>query len=72
MEMAPGELPRPDKVPVREAKKSLKRKGIKSEDVKNLSPIEELCKPIPHASTIKVHSLQRFDNRDILYSKPPD
>ena len=53
----------------REAKKSLKEKGIKSEDVKNLPPIEELCKPIPHPSTIEVHSLQRFD---IPYSKPPD
>jgi hypothetical protein len=31
-----------DKV-MREAKKSLKEKGIKSEDVKNLPPIEELC-----------------------------
>jgi hypothetical protein len=57
---------------MREAKKSLKEKGIKSEDVKNLPPIEELCKPIPHSSTIEVHSLQRFDNRDIPYSKPPD
>jgi hypothetical protein len=56
----------------REAKKSLKEKGIKSEDVKNLPPIEELCKPIPRSSTIEVHSLQRFDNRDIPYSKPPD
>jgi hypothetical protein len=42
---------------MREAKKSLKEKGIKSEDVKNLPPIEELCKPIPRSSTIKVHSL---------------
>jgi hypothetical protein len=57
---------------MREAKKSLKEKGIKSEDVKNLPPIEELCKPIPCSSTIEVHSLQRFDNRDIPYSKPPD
>ena len=57
---------------MREAKKSLKEKGIKSEDVKNLPPIEELCKPIPHSSTIEVHSLQRFDSRDIPYSKPPD
>ena len=57
---------------MREAKKSLKEKGIKSEDVKNLPPIEELCKPIPHPSTIEVHSLQRFDSRDIPYSKPPD
>jgi hypothetical protein len=57
---------------MREAKKSLKEKGIKAEDVKNLPPIEELCKPIPRPSTIEVHSLQRFDNRDIPYSKPPD
>jgi hypothetical protein len=57
---------------MKEAKKSLKEKGIKAEDVKNLPPIEELCKPIPHSSTIEVHSLQRFDERDIPYSKPPD
>jgi hypothetical protein len=57
---------------MREAKKSLREKGIKSEDVKNLPPIEELCKPIPHSSTIEVHSLQCFDNRDIPYSKPLD
>jgi hypothetical protein len=57
---------------MREAKKSLKEKGIKSEDVKNLPPIEELCKPIPRSSTIEVYSLQRFDDRDIPYSKPPD
>jgi hypothetical protein len=56
---------------MREAKKSLKEKGIKAEDVKNLPPIEELCKPIPHSSTIEVHSLQCFDDRDIPYSKPP-
>jgi hypothetical protein len=37
---------------MREAKKSLKEKGIKSEDVENLPPIEELCKPIPRSSTI--------------------
>ena len=57
---------------MREAKKSLKEKGIKSEDVKNLPPIEELCKPIPLSSTIEVHSLQRFDRGDIPYSKPPN
>ena len=38
---------------MKEAKKSLKEKGIKSEDVKNLPPIEELCKPIPHSSIIE-------------------
>lgn len=57
---------------MREAKKSLKEKGIKSEDVKNLPPIEDLCKLIPHSSTIEVHSLQRFHEGDIPYSKPPD
>ncbi|KAK1616034.1 hypothetical protein QYE76_021551 [Lolium multiflorum] len=57
---------------MREAKKSLIEKGIKSEDVKNLPPIEDLCKITPPSSTIEVHSLQRFDKGDIPYSKPPD
>ncbi|KAK1608979.1 hypothetical protein QYE76_032652 [Lolium multiflorum] len=57
---------------MREAKKSLMEKGIKSEDVKNLPPIEDLCKIIPPSSTIEVHSLQCFDRGDIPYSKPPD
>jgi hypothetical protein len=38
---------------MREAKKSLKEKGIKSEDVKNLPPIEKLCKPIPRSSLLR-------------------
>ncbi|KAK1606823.1 hypothetical protein QYE76_030496 [Lolium multiflorum] len=38
---------------MREAKKSLKEKGIKSEDVKNLPPIEDLCKITPPSSTIE-------------------
>src|SRR3954464_12226164 len=54
-----------------EAKKCLKEKGIKVEDVKNLPPIEELFKPIPPI-TIEVHSLQRFDKGDVPYSKTPD
>src|SRR5215216_1112691 len=54
------------------AKKCLKEKGIKAADVKNLPPIEELCKPIPRSSTTEVHSLQHFDEGDIPYSKPPD
>jgi hypothetical protein len=81
---APTPVPVPEPMPkkrgmielndevMREAKKSLKERGIKAEDVKNLPPIEELCKPIPCSSTIEVHSLQHFDNRDIPYSKPPD
>ena len=54
---------------MKEAKKSLKEKGIKSEDVKNFPPIEELCKPIPRSSPIEVHSLQHFDRGDIPYTK---
>ena len=57
---------------MKEAKKSLKEKGVKSEDVKNLPPLEELCKPIPPPPMIEVHSLHSFDNGDIPYSKPPD
>src|SRR4051812_48001454 len=57
---------------MKEAQKCLKEKGIRAEDVKNLPPIEELCKPIPHSSTIEVHSLQHFDEGDIPYGKPPN
>ena len=57
---------------MKEAKKCLKEKGIRAEDVKNLPPVEELCQPIPHSFTIEVHSLQHFDEGDIPYSKPPD
>ncbi|KAK1665187.1 hypothetical protein QYE76_053346 [Lolium multiflorum] len=38
---------------MREAKKSLKEKGIKPEDVKNLPPIEELCEITPPSSMIE-------------------
>ncbi|KAK1694041.1 hypothetical protein QYE76_010738 [Lolium multiflorum] len=55
---------------MKEAKKSLKEKGIKSEDVKNLPPIEELCKPIP-PTVVEVHALQ-FNSGDVPYGKTPD
>ncbi|KAK1619819.1 hypothetical protein QYE76_025336 [Lolium multiflorum] len=38
---------------MREAKKSLKEKGIKLEDVKNLPPIEDLCEITPPSSMIE-------------------
>ncbi|KAK1612963.1 hypothetical protein QYE76_036636 [Lolium multiflorum] len=38
---------------MREAKKSLKEKGIKSEDVKNLPPIEDICEIIPPSPMIE-------------------
>ena len=39
--------------------------------MKYLPPIQELCKPIPPPTVIELHSLQKFDDRDIPYSKPP-
>ncbi|KAK1627183.1 hypothetical protein QYE76_001498 [Lolium multiflorum] len=38
---------------MREAKKSLKEKGIKPKDVKNLPPIEDICETIPPSSMIE-------------------
>ncbi|KAK1610843.1 hypothetical protein QYE76_034516 [Lolium multiflorum] len=38
---------------MREAKKSLKEKGIKPEDVKNLPPIEDICETVPPSSMIE-------------------
>ena len=57
---------------MQEAKKSIKEKGIKSEDVKNLPPIETLCEPTTHPPMVEVHSLYKFDAGDIPYDKPPD
>ncbi|KAK1628698.1 hypothetical protein QYE76_003013 [Lolium multiflorum] len=48
---------------MREAKKSLKEKGIKSEDVKNLPPIEDLCKITPPSSMIE------YMKKDIVSNK---
>ena len=56
---------------MQEAKKSIKEKGIKSEDVKNLPPIETLCEPTTHHPMVEVHSLYKFDASDIPYDKPP-
>ena len=55
---------------MREAKRNLKEKGIKAEDVKHLPPIEDLCKPTPPPS-VKVNSLQYFNAGDVPYGKPP-
>ena len=54
---------------MQEAKKSMKEKDIKAEDVKNLPPIEEihgLDNPTP---VVKVNSLYRFDEGDIPRNK---
>ncbi|KAK1606119.1 hypothetical protein QYE76_029792 [Lolium multiflorum] len=46
---------------MREAKKSLKEKGIKPEDVKNLPPIEDLCKITPPSSMIEKRKMKKFN-----------
>ena len=56
---------------MQEAKKSIKEKGIRAEDVKNLPPIETLCEPTTHPPMVEVHSLHNFTVNDIPYSKPP-
>ncbi|KAK1678000.1 hypothetical protein QYE76_038848 [Lolium multiflorum] len=45
---------------MREAKKSLKEKGIKPEDVKNLPPIEDLCEITPPSSMIEKGKMKKF------------
>ena len=57
---------------MQEAKRSIKEKGIRSEDVKNLPPIEELCEPTTHPPMVEVHSLLDFNASDVPYGKPPD
>src|ERR1041385_4081066 len=57
---------------MQEAKKSIKEKGIKVEDVKNLPPIEKLCEPTTHPPMVEVHSLLDFNASDIPKGKPSD
>ena len=45
---------------------------FRSEDVKNLPPIETLCEPTTHPPMVEVHSLYEFDAGDIPYNKSPD
>src|SRR3954471_24938255 len=54
-----------------EAKKSIREKGIKAKDVKNLPPIEKLCEPTAYPPMIEVHSLLYFNASDIPKGKPP-
>ena len=43
----------------------MKEKGIKSEDVKNLPPIEEIHGLDNPIQVVEVNSLRRFDESDI-------
>ncbi|KAI4999027.1 hypothetical protein ZWY2020_057487 [Hordeum vulgare] len=55
---------------MQEAKKSLQEKGIKSEDVKNLPPIEEIHGLDNPTQVVEVNSLRRFNESDIPFDKP--
>src|ERR1041385_8624004 len=57
---------------MQEAKKSIKEKGIKAEDEKNLPPIEKMCELTTHPPLVEVHSLFDFTESDIPKGKPPD
>jgi hypothetical protein len=54
---------------MQEAKKSMKEKGIKAEDVKNLPPIEEIHGLDNPTQVVEVNSLYRFDEGDIPHNK---
>ena len=56
---------------MQEAKKSMKEKCIKAEDVKNLPPIEEIHGLDTPPQVVEVNSLIKFDESDIPYNKPP-
>jgi hypothetical protein len=58
---------------MQEAKKSMKEKGIKAEDVKNLPPIKEIhgLNTPPPPPVVEVNSLLQFDEGDIPYNKHP-
>ena len=55
---------------MQEVKKSMKKKGIQAEDVKNLPPIEEIHGlDTPPPKVVEVNSLMKFDESDIPYNK---
>ena len=54
---------------MQEAKKSMKEKGIKAEDVKNLPPIEEIHGLDNPTQVVKVNSLYRYDKVEISSTK---
>ena len=54
---------------MQEAKKSMKEKCIKAEDVKKLQPIEEIHGLDNPTQVVEVNSLYRFDEGDIPHNK---
>ena len=55
---------------MQEAKKYMKEKGIKVEDVTNLPPIEEIHGLDNPTQVVEVNSLRRFNESDIPSDKP--
>ncbi|KAI4989787.1 hypothetical protein ZWY2020_038150 [Hordeum vulgare] len=55
---------------MQEAKKSMREKDIKFEDVNNLPPIEEIHGLNNPIQVVEVNSLRRFDESDIPFDKP--
>ena len=58
---------------MQEAKKSMKEKGIKAEDVKNLPPIEEIhgLEALPPPKVVDVKSIMKFNDSDDPRNKHP-
>ena len=54
---------------MQEAKQSMKEKGIKAEDAKNLPPIEEIHGLDNPTQVVKVNSLYRYDKVEIPSTK---
>src|SRR6266566_2305157 len=54
---------------MQEAKKSMKEKCIKADDVKNLPPIEEIHGLDIPTQVVEVNSITRFNEGDIPYNK---
>ena len=54
---------------MQEAKKSMKEKGIKAEDIKNLPPVEETYGLDNPTQVVKVNSLYRYDKAEIPLTK---
>ena len=68
-EPTPKPTPKNSPEDMQEAKKSMKEKGIKDEDVKNLPPIEEIHGLDNSTQVVKVNSLYRYDNVEISSTK---
>ena len=58
---------------MQEAKKSMKEKGIKAEDIKNLPPIEEIhgLDTPPPPKVVELNSLMKFNDNENPYNMHP-